>query len=233
LEQAATGTFRVGFLNHGGFATVAEKGKRKEEQLRKHITKYKFSSMCLTEHNVHWNSIPVDERLEERTADWFEKLATNTTYYKNCPVKSPQQYGGCDNWSIDKAAYRILSRGSDKSGLGRWCWTRYRGKNNKSLRVVAAYRPVENKTGPDSVWNQQKSYFLNKMVPRNPRTIFNSDLAIEAASWIEAGDQIIIGVDANEQLTGGSSSLEKTLAHPDIDLHNAITKRHGTLTPNT
>jgi hypothetical protein len=32
-----------------------------------------------------------------------------------------------------------------------------------SLRVVTAYRPVRNATGAMSVWNQQRSYFDEKM----------------------------------------------------------------------
>ena len=138
--------------------------EKKEQKLYNHLIKYKFSSMGLAENNVHWNSVPADERLEDRTRGWFEQLARNTIYFKDCPVKTPHQWGGCDLWSIDKAAYRIASRGSDPSGLGRWTWTRYRGKNGKHVRVVAAYCPVENKSGPDSVWNQHKSFFIAKMI---------------------------------------------------------------------
>ena len=128
LNPAATGIFRVGFLNHGGFSVEAAKGKSKEQKLYNHLIKYKFSSMGLAENNVHWNSVPADERLEDRTRGWFEQLARNTTYFKDCPIKTPHQWGSCDLWSINKAAYHIASHGSDPSSLGRWTWTHYRGK---------------------------------------------------------------------------------------------------------
>ena len=49
--------------------------------------------------------------------------------------------------------------GKDSRGLGRWAWTQYRGRSGVNVRFVTAYRPVINRQGVQSVWNQQKGYF--------------------------------------------------------------------------
>jgi hypothetical protein len=93
-----------------------------------------------------------------------------TAYYKSYPGATKQQYGGVSLWSTGQAAHRIkdsgidLATGEDRFGLGRWAWTRYAGRNGVSLRVIAAYRPVLNKRGPMSVWNQQKVYWQSHNV---------------------------------------------------------------------
>jgi CubicO group peptidase (beta-lactamase class C family) len=74
-------------------------------------------------------------------------------------VRDSTQFGGVSVWSINAAAHRVMKSGADD--MGRWAWTRYRGRGGVTIRVVAGYRPVENKTGPMSVWNQQKTALLN------------------------------------------------------------------------
>jgi hypothetical protein len=51
-----------------------------------------------------------------------------------------------------------VEKGKDNSNLGRWVWTRYRGRNNQTLRIIAAYRPNP-PSGPFTVYAQQNAYF--------------------------------------------------------------------------
>jgi hypothetical protein len=232
IERIGGDIFRVGFLNHGGFNTKAAEGKGKEKDLFNYISKYRFSVIGLAENNVSWKEVPAEERLTERTKGWFEALTMNTAYFKEHPVRQKFQPGGCDIWSINKASYRVLQRGADTTGLARWTWTRYRGREGLILRVIAAYRPVPNQEGAMSVWNQQKAFFLRQGNPEEPRHQFILDLVEEMKKWMEMGDQIVLGIDANEPLHG-NSQLEQALGQPDLNLQNAITTKHGTKTPNT
>ena len=50
--------------------------------------------------------------------------------------------------------------------------------------------------GCTSVWNQQKGYFEG----RCPRQSFVDDLCKEVEGWLEAGDQLVIGKDANDDV---------------------------------
>ena len=40
-----------------------------------------------------------------------------------------------------EAAHQLNKSGRDPSGLGRWAWSTYQGKNNKILRIIVLYRP--------------------------------------------------------------------------------------------
>jgi hypothetical protein len=112
-----------------------------------------------------------------RTRQWWECIQMSTAYFQKFNAESASQHGGVSLWSINKAAHRVATSGQDSTGLGRWAWTQYRARNNVSLRVVTAYRPVRSTTGAMSVWNQQKSYFDDKNDDRCPRVLFNLHLA--------------------------------------------------------
>ena len=70
----------------------------------------------------------------------------------------------------------MMESGKDRRELGRWAWTRYRGRGGVNVRFVTAYRPVLNKLGVQSVWNQQKSFFEGMKDDGCPRQIFIEDL---------------------------------------------------------
>jgi hypothetical protein len=89
----------------------------------------------------------------------------------------------------------VVSKGSDASKLGRWSWTRYKGKANHTLRIISPYRPNP-PTGPFSVYAQQNSYFNSIDSPRCPRAAFIEDLKNELMEFIEEGDNIILMLDA-------------------------------------
>mgnify|MGYP003529804912 CR=1 FL=1 len=134
---------------------------------------------------------------------WFEALGINTAYYEKHEAGSIFQPGGVSLWSIGVGIHQTQSTGQDPSGLGRWAWTRYRGRQGIHLRVVTAYRPVLNTSGALSVWNQQKAHFEAKDDDRCPRAIFTEDMPKEIRNWKEEGDQIVIGIDANEDVHTG------------------------------
>jgi hypothetical protein len=52
-----------------------------------------------------------------------------------------QQMGGTTVLTTDTAAHRVVDKGRDPSNLGRWCWTRYKGRSNCTLRIYTAYCP--------------------------------------------------------------------------------------------
>ena len=183
----------------------------------------------LTECNVHWKKVPAFARLHKRTMGWFEALGINTAYFERYAAGAPFQPGGVSLWSIGVGVHRTQSTGQDSSGLGRWAWTRYRGRHGINLRVVTAYRPVLNTSGALSVWSQQKSHFEAQDDDRCPRDIFIVDILKEVQAWKEEGDQIVIGIDANEDVRTGK--LAK--AFRDEGLIEICTTSHGQNGPTT
>jgi hypothetical protein len=232
MEQSPNHALRIVFLNHQGFAADnnTKEGQEKNDALRNFIKNNNIDVMLLAENNVHWNSVPPNERLEERTSSWFNGLKMSNAYYKEFKPDGRQQYGGCSAWCINETAYRVIKSGVDETGLGRWAWNTLRGRNGITLRVIAAYRPVLSQHGATTVWNQQHTYFLEKGENKCPRTLFNEQLSEAITKWMEDGEQIILGIDYNDALNG-NSDLEKRLK--EIGVFNAIQTKHQRKTPPT
>ncbi len=100
---------------------------------------------------------------------------------------------------MNKAAHRVIEKGSDTSGLGRWCWTQYRRKVSNALRVILAYRP-NYPSGPFTVHAQHAYFLTQKGESCCTHLAFLEDLATDLAHFLELGDQIILMVDANSNL---------------------------------
>lgn len=122
-------------------------------EMRLYFSKLVLDAVGISECNVHWKMVPIQFCLPERTRGWWESMHLNTAYYSAFQGLVRHQAGGVSLWSINKGAHRVMESGVDARGLGRWAWTRYRGKQGINLRLVTAYRPVLNKTGVQSVWN--------------------------------------------------------------------------------
>ena len=111
----------------------------KNDQLCQYITRFGIDIFGLLETNIHWPSIPLQDRWEEHCATWWETSSSVVAFNTHDPAHSRYQPGGVMMTSINKAAHRIIKRGQDPSGLGRWIWTLYRGRHNVTLKVIVAY----------------------------------------------------------------------------------------------
>ena len=215
--------FRVGFANIG---TYPLQHANREYNLRDFIKHHQFDVFGLAELNVHWKNVSAHQRLHERTRGWFESLHLNTAYWQGFHTNGVSQYGGTSLWSINQGAHRVESSGKDFRGLGRWVWTRYRGKAGVNIRIIIGYRPVPNKTGAASVWSQHKTYFDEHDIPGCPIELFQQDLLAELRKWQEDGDQLALLLDVNKdvwtsQFSRALQAIQLTEANPSsCHLHN-------------
>jgi hypothetical protein len=115
-----------------------------------------------------------------------------------------KQYGGVGAIALGPTRHRLCSTGEDLTGLGRWVWVRYKGKGEHHLRVVGAYPPNPKGTGEHMVHAQHQKSLLNKDNKREPQVAFNQDLAKQIKKWELLGGQIVIALDANDNLRVGS-----------------------------
>ena len=179
-----------------------------------------------TEINVHWRMLAEDDRLYTRTQTWFQALHLSLAYNVTQYPPSPSQYGGVGIFSINKACHRVLTRGQDPSNLGRWAWTRYRGKDGLALRIVTAYCPHD-RGGDLSVYGQHRHHFHVLGKPRIPRQAFWEDLLQALQQWLAAGDQLIVSGDWNEDV----NDVQRKYFEP-IGLREVLLEKFGDA-PNT
>ncbi|CAJ1938373.1 unnamed protein product, partial [Cylindrotheca closterium] len=162
------------------------------------------------------------------------------------PIASCSQYGGCVATILNSVAHRAKSFGRDPTKLGRWAYVRVQGKQfarptsddqvceasdasrsrfSRDLVVVSAYRPNPPGTGESTVWAQHRSFFRSQGRLREPREAFMVDLLRAITQWRDEGCEVILGVDANEDISSTkSSSFRQRLR--DVGMEEAILQRY-------
>jgi hypothetical protein len=153
----------------------------------------------MVETNVDWRSFPEEDKLQFCTKEWCESLhlsiSSNTT---SNPI-TPHHYGGTAVWSIDKSVHRVISKGKDTSMLGRWSWTRYRGRDKHTLWVIVAYHLNPSKKGLFTVYTQQRSFFNHTLIlDAHGWHSCKKDLCLEIEEFNKEGDHIILLLDDNK-----------------------------------
>ena len=105
---------------------------------------------------------------------------------------------------------------------------KFRDQQGVLLQVISAYKPCKNRKGNQSVWTQQVNYFRRKGKQNpDPIKLFDEHLIAKLKTWIEQGDNIILGIDMNEDARNGG--LAKQLKQ--LNLHNMILDHHNNLSP--
>ena len=213
----------VGFLNVNGLKETA--WKQKNDALFELLSRGYFDILGLVEPNLYWPSLNPRDSWDERLVKWKKNesfhsiLACNT----NDTAPAVHQRGGCIQLSTTRATSRVVSSGKDPSGLGRWVWTQYLGRNNIKIWVITAYRVCStNSGGPSTIFAQQKQYFNSIHDDRHPRQALLEDLCTHIVLWRDQGEQIVLLIDLNQNIY--EAQIKDTFL--SIGLTEAITTHH-------
>ena len=218
-------SFRIALQNVGGLPVYSSS----IEENRAIFNAFAINEadiQVLTETNVHWRMLEEDDRLYSRMGSWYQSLHMSLAYNVTQYPITPKQIGGVGVFSINKASHRVVLRGQDKSNLGRWAWTLLRGKDGVSLRVITAYCPHD-RGGDFSVYGQHRHRFHTLGKPRIPRKAFWEDLLVNVRMWLEAGDQIILTGDWNEDV----NAVQRKYFAP-LGIREVLLEKYGPA-PNT
>ena len=111
-----------------------------------------------------------------------------------------------NNWTN-----RVLTSETDPTQMGRWSCVHLKGKKDKIISIYSAYRvPQDSLPGPLTAYAQQYKLLIdNDETDLRPRRRMIVDLIKEIKSKQEAGNQIILGIDANEILEPDGSPVKK------------------------
>ena len=200
LSEVQPGTFRVATINVNNLSTFSNDAK--DLAFSSDIQRCELDIVLVQEIGVNWSKLDRRNQFHERMKDHFEQgtMRAKLSFNSHDKSGSAKQWGGTGVISHGKLSHYTMAAGADTSGLGRWTWVRYWGKNNVSLRVVSIYQPSENTNGIVSVPAQHKAYLQSKDDDRPPRTAFKEDLSAELLQRHSTGDHIIVGGDVNESI---------------------------------
>ncbi len=226
MGEKEEGILRLAVQNFGGWPLDIKNDKN--GGIRAYIQRAQLDVLGIPEANVAWNQLNEASRLDERTFGWWEQRNISVAYNTN--VKDPPQYlhGGVIQLAMGPVVNKIRGTGYDPTKLGRWTWQRFQGMNGLYLRVITVYRPVKS-NGLETVYQQQRDYFLGKDVDTCPREQFFLDLGRELRKWFDMGDQLVVMGDFNDDVRGQPvSSFFHQFGMKDVCIN-----KHGTTAPNT
>ncbi len=196
LTAKPTTSFRVGFQNINGFNL--DSSDEKSQKLQHIITHHQFDFLGIQEVNLHLKIMGTEGVWKERHHQTFTGF-THAATTEHCTSPSRRIFGGTACFLTGPTAHRSISHGSDPSGLGRWSWSLLRGRNGLQTRILTGYRPVRSYHDEAlTVYSQQELYFRQHGGWRDPRVAFFEDLDLIIQESSASGEQIILGMDLNE-----------------------------------
>ena len=121
---------------------------------------------------------------------------------KDCCSQAFQPWGNLLH-CINRITHRVQQSGRDPSCLGGWSWMRFRGRHDVTTKLICAYRPCKpsRNIGISTVYSQQLQYMDDTGNDRDPRQALLEDLATFITECKQNNDQIIVIMDANEDVT--------------------------------
>ena len=155
------------------------------------------------ETGIAFHTLPKYEKLPERIKDIrWKKVRISSSNNKHETLQK-FQYGGTAVISFDEVAHRVKATGADSTGLGRWSWMLFEGKNNHFTRVISAYVPCKSaRDRHQTVYdNQHKRYFLNQGIDECPRKLMHMHITKQIKKWQMQGENIVLLIDTNEDLS--------------------------------
>ena len=222
IKNKEEGTLRIAIHNINGLP-VNMKGE-KHGQILRMIKEKQIDYYGMCEVNLNPPSLPKREQWKCRFPGKFH---TSLAYNKHSTSKHKQLYGGTACILSPTATHRCESSVADDTELGRWIVTTLQGKQGMRLKIITGYRPVQDRSNrPNSVYSQHEKHFHDQKLLKEPRTAFLDDIERSIKQWINEGDQIVLGLDLNDD-AWTSTAAQRIVSW---GLHNTMTKTHPTLT---
>ena len=132
-------SLRLMTQNINGFGQFAE--NIKELAVKELLIEKKIDVMGIQETNVCWHKMQNKHKIWDRFRGWKEcgSCKVSVAYNSIDTISAKSQYGGTSLITMDMLAHRLIDSGVDDTNLGRWAWSRYRGKEGRVLQIVSVY----------------------------------------------------------------------------------------------
>jgi hypothetical protein len=227
-------SIRLLYENFSSLALFAEGPRRhiKLRHLNKLIREYSVDIIAGCETRTDWRYVDKEDCRFGNLFGDGQPIRGSYAHNTNDPKIKRDQWGGTCIAAIGRFASFVTDTGSDTTSLGRWSWIQV-GGGGKSTRIVTAYQPTKpgSKTMGETVWDQHTRYFESRGEVRHPRQMFQIDLLNLIREWKNAGDEIILTGDFNENVYEGH--LSQYLLHDDIRMSELCLRITGSRLPST
>ena len=173
------------------------------------------------ETNTPWKPAPLNAlQAQCRRVYRHSKIATS---FSKDSTENTYQPGGTLALALGKWASRVVSYGCDEL-LGRWSYLEFVGKHGMRLFVVSAYRVCNQEFDATTITAtaQQTRLLLQQGIEHpDPKIQFITDLISQVQTWRAAGAEVLIGMDANEDVDNPQSKIARISRETDLlDLHH-------------
>jgi hypothetical protein len=194
-------TYRFIFDNIQGLPI--ENQGHKHQQIITAIHETEADTIGMAELNLNFGVLGPSYQWTERFRQLPRKHSIHA-YNRHDSSKKRILFGGTAQITTGACSHRAIKSGTDETGMGRWVWTLFSGRNNIQLRVISGYRPNPDHTDrPGTVYSQQERHLRSIQDNRNPRRAFTKDLEALLEKWMTDGNLIILGLDANDNVRTG------------------------------
>jgi hypothetical protein len=160
--------FRIAFVNPGGFP--ANSRMEKSQRIVQYAKTIEADSLGFVETNMNWPKIGAGCRLHKWFHGVWRRCSFNIAHHADYPPKQvpgamAKQWGGVAQCSIDEALSRIHSTSVDLTGLGRWAWTQYQGKEGYGLVCCLLIDAMKKQNMPDQFITNKKPFSIQRVSP--------------------------------------------------------------------
>ncbi len=215
-----TSTFRVFLQNPNGISPSSTNYSLLQDL---HTSKkYGAAVISLPETILIWEAEGTIGHLHRMLRQTWQHSSISYSRAKEEFISSYQPGGTatmiCDNWTS-----RVLGRGEDPHGLGRWSYMILRGKGTTKVAVITAYNVSQKyhlEHGERTAYKQQyrllSAAIRNNNLPiaPNPRRQFIMDLQAWIEHLIHTEHDIILSMDANEPYNPDIPGTVHSLPYP-------------------
>jgi hypothetical protein len=163
---------------------------------------YGAAVIALPETNVNW-SCPSQHHILSSSIKQIWPASTYQTSRASEVFVSTYQPGGTATIICSHRTSRVIQKGEDPWGLGRWSFITLKGKENSKITIVTAYSPGYS-TVEKATWRQQERLLSKAFCEHNLPLDFtpHRQMVLDLQAWLQhliAGEhQLILCIDANE-----------------------------------
>ena len=124
---------------------------------------------------------------------------------------------------MGQLASYVVDKGVDDWNLGHWAWTQLKDGQGPPTHIVLVYVPCWS-TGEETVYQQHIQHLQQNGIFACPCDILLHDLKLALLSWQQAGEHLVVFIDANENMTAGT--FHHMLTGEGLYLQEAVTSHH-------